>query len=129
MSINDRIIAIIGHFENGKKKAFAEKIGVPVTTLQNIVGGRASDPTFNILNRIITAYPEVDITWLMTDKGDITGKPQEKSPPDARECRICDAKDEIIASLKQQIKIQADYIDTLKETGSQNPGEQKRKVG
>lgn len=135
MNINERISAVIDRFENGKKKAFAEKVGLPVSTLQNIVGERGSDPTFKILNRIISAYPEVSIRWLMTDDGSITEGRQENQndeegpPVSNRDCKICLAKDETIAILKQHVAIQADYIDTLKSISSQNPDEQKRKAG
>ena len=133
MNINERIIAIIEHFENGKKKAFADKTGVPVTTLQNIVGERGSDPTFKILNRIIAAYPEVNLEWLMTDVGNIikvNQNEEDKGPPTTNiDCPICRAKDETIETLKQHIAIQADYIYTLKSMSSQISGEQKRKAG
>jgi hypothetical protein len=142
LNIKERIITVIEHFESGTKKTFAEKIGVPVTTLQNIVGTRSSDPTFNILNRIISAYPDVSLTWLMTGEGSITEKENtisytvnekeegyKKPPNNKNDCQLCNAKDEIILSLKQQIKIQSEYLEVLKECCSQKSGEQKRKAG
>lgn len=55
---------------------------------------------------------------------------EKTEPPENIEiAQVLEAKNEIIASLRQQIKIQADYIESLKSQCSQKISEQKRKAG
>lgn len=69
MTINDRIIVLINLLERGTKRSFAKKAGIPEGTLSSIVGARRSDLSYTILKKIITAYPEVNLDWLMKEAG------------------------------------------------------------
>jgi hypothetical protein len=136
LSVNEKIVAIIEHFEKGNRASFAKKIGISTTTLHNYLGPRGSDPTCKILNRIIVAYPSVRLNWLIKDEGEMidlnnsdnssnSGTPAvQNSPP----CKCCETKDEMIGILKSQISLQSEYIEALKQLSSLKD-EQKRKAG
>jgi transcriptional regulator with XRE-family HTH domain len=69
LSINERIVKLIKKLSNGNQKEFAKEVGVAATTISNIVGQRKSHPSYTLLNKIVTRYPEVNATWLLTGKG------------------------------------------------------------
>jgi len=78
MTINDRIIVLINLLEEGIKRSFAKKAGIPEGTLSSIVGARRSDLSYTILKKIIAAYPEVNLEWLMNE----TGNPLQQEEKD-----------------------------------------------
>ena len=51
MTINDRIIVLINLLEEGIKRSFAKKTGIPEGTLSSIVGARRSDLSYTILKK------------------------------------------------------------------------------
>lgn len=62
-TINDRINGIIDK-EGHTIATFAKKIGVPWTTVKNIVSGRNA-PSYDIMVRIINAVDWVDANYLL----------------------------------------------------------------
>lgn len=62
-TINDRINGIIEK-EGHTIATFAKKIGVPWTTVKNIVSGRNA-PSYDIMVRIINAVDWVDANYLL----------------------------------------------------------------
>ncbi len=79
MTINDRIIVLINLLENGVKRSFARKAGIPEGTLSSIVGARRSDLSYTTLKKIIDAYPEVNLNWLMNETGTPLLKDEEEN--------------------------------------------------
>jgi hypothetical protein len=71
MNIKDRYDALIVHFANKNKSAFAKKIKVSPTVLENIVGTRQTNPSFEVLQKTLFAFEEVNAAWLITGKGDM----------------------------------------------------------
>ncbi len=66
--INDRIhrlIAIMGMHPT----SFSESIGVNVTVIFNIVKGRRSKPSFDLLLKILQKYDKVNSSWLIRGEG------------------------------------------------------------
>lgn len=58
--------------------AFADKIGVQRSSLSHLLSGR-NKPSLDFILKIIDAYPEVDLHWLISGKGDFPDKkPQQK---------------------------------------------------
>ena len=53
----------------GNKKKFAEKIGFAPQVVFNIVSGRKSKPSFDVLEAIISSFDEISPEWLLTGKG------------------------------------------------------------
>lgn len=68
-SLNKRIKEIIS-LDKLSDTQFANKIGVPQTTVSNIFK-RDSDVKSSLLNRILDVYPYVSPTWLLRGKGEM----------------------------------------------------------
>lgn len=79
-SVNERINKIISNMGYKSKRAFAEKIGVAQTSLNDILNG--AEPKFSTLNKILIAEPLISAEWLMRGEGDMlkqnTANEQEK---------------------------------------------------
>jgi hypothetical protein len=89
MPIKDRLNELITLFSNGNKKLFAETVGVSPTVIENIVGKREGNPSFEVLRKILCAFESVNPDWLIngispmlkTEKsGDIVEDNPEMSP-------------------------------------------------
>ncbi|MBK0403314.1 hypothetical protein I5M27_09975 [Adhaeribacter sp. BT258] len=68
--VNDRIGELIE--ASGKNVgAFSSQIGVAPTVLYNIISGRRSKPSFELLEKIIDAVPNLNLSWLIQGKGEM----------------------------------------------------------
>jgi transcriptional regulator with XRE-family HTH domain len=70
MSINDRIRILIDLLANGRQNVFGDATKIKATTINGIIGKKASDPSFSTLKKIIDAYPNIDLNWLMKGEGE-----------------------------------------------------------
>lgn len=58
---------------------FADRIGVQRSSVSHVMAGR-NKPGIDFLEKILNAFPEIDITWLITGKkGQITNLIKEES--------------------------------------------------
>mgnify|MGYP000961524836 FL=1 len=78
-SVNDRILYLIDNQLGGNKKKFAERIGFAPQVVFNIVSGRKSKPSFDVLEAIISSFDEISPEWLLTGKGAML---REQSAPE-----------------------------------------------
>ena len=78
-SVNDRILYFIDSQLSGNKKKFAERIGFAPQVVFNIVSGRKSKPSFDVLEAIISSFDEISPEWLLTGKGAML---REQSAPE-----------------------------------------------
>ena len=69
LGVNDRILYLIDSQLGGNKKKFAERIGFAPQVVFNIVSGRKSKPSFDVLEAIISSFDEISPEWLLTGKG------------------------------------------------------------
>ena len=69
LGVNDRILYLIDSQLSGNKKKFAERIGFAPQVVFNIVSGRKSKPSFDVLEAIISSFDEISPEWLLTGKG------------------------------------------------------------
>ena len=70
MSINERFDKIIKDLYNGNKKAFAQKVGVSPTVIENVVGSRKGNPSYQVLEKIC-ANANISAEWLLTGRGEM----------------------------------------------------------
>jgi hypothetical protein len=68
-TVNQRLAKLVEHFAQGNKSAFAKSIGISSQGLGEILGGRQSTPSFSVLQKLFTSYPQVRIQWLMLGEG------------------------------------------------------------
>lgn len=66
-TINQRIEIIAGRLAKNQSD-FAKKIGKPSQTISNIIAGR-SNPSFEVIQAVLEAFPQVDPMWLILGKG------------------------------------------------------------
>ncbi|MBT0551274.1 hypothetical protein [Riemerella anatipestifer] len=84
LSINERILYLIENQVNGNQKKFAEKINFAPQVVYNIVSGRKSKPSFDVLNAILSSFVYINAEWLLTGKGEMLKQPQgniKETPP------------------------------------------------
>jgi transcriptional regulator with XRE-family HTH domain len=67
--------------------AFADKIGVQRSGISHILSGR-NRPSLDLIMKIIAAFPEVDVYWILSGKGSMIT--DEKYP--TAEIEVKDAK-------------------------------------
>lgn len=122
-----------------KPTVFEREIGLSSGYLSKMKG-REANMGEDIMNIVLDNCHLLSAEWLLNGKGnmlrqdkiyeepvaplDIVTESISKSPPG--ECLFCKAKDEIIAIQKEQIAMQKEFIECLRE-GSQID-EQKRKL-
>lgn len=70
-TINDRISYIIENQCKGNQKKFAETIGFAPQVVYNIVSGRKSKPSFDVLEAILSSFVDISSDWLLTGKGEM----------------------------------------------------------
>ena len=77
-TVNERIGIIISEFGYKSKRAFAEKIGVAQTSLNDVLNG--AEPKFSTLYKILRAEPLISAEWLLRGEGEmIKGHPSTSS--------------------------------------------------
>ena len=64
MLISERIQIII-KANNESPSSFADKIGIQRSSLSHVISGR-NKPSLDFLSKIITHYPKVNASWLIT---------------------------------------------------------------
>jgi hypothetical protein len=80
--VSERIAQMVDYFHKGNKSAFAKAVGISNQSLGEIVGARQSAPSFAALQKMLTAFPEVRMEWLVMGKGEmLPPKPNEWVDP------------------------------------------------
>lgn len=67
--INERILYFIEKQYDSNQKKFAESIGYSPQVVFNIVSGRKTKPSYDVLNAIISTNDDISSDWLLTGKG------------------------------------------------------------
>lgn len=81
-TVNERIMLIISRNGYKSKRAFAEKIGVAQTSLNDVLNG--AEPKFSTLNKILTAEPLISAEWLMRGEGDMYKSENQAETPNSQ---------------------------------------------
>src|SRR5690625_1024933 len=67
--INERVLQLIEYKSGNNQKKFAESIGFAPQVISNIVSGRKSKPSYDVLNSIITSFVDINSEWLLNGEG------------------------------------------------------------
>lgn len=143
-SIQERIKDLIEK-KGLNKNSFSNMIGIQPQTLHHIVSGRMTKPSFEVIQKIVSTFSDINPAWLITGEGDMfcvykytpentpvhTPESAQKSPPnekgsfkqtlntgppaEQKECEKCKEKDQIIETQKITIRTQQDNIYTKSE--------------
>jgi hypothetical protein len=79
-AVGERIIRLVDYFCQGNKTAFGRAADIQSGVLAGIVGGRESKPGFEILQKLLTAYPTVNPIWLLFGRGPMIQSENVASP-------------------------------------------------
>ncbi|MGB7843213.1 MAG: helix-turn-helix transcriptional regulator [Salinimicrobium sp.] len=60
--------------------SFADKIDVGRSSISHLLSGR-NKPSLDFVMKIIQAFPEVELYWLLNGKGSFPTKMEQSSPP------------------------------------------------
>ncbi|OJJ21192.1 hypothetical protein BKI52_11535 [marine bacterium AO1-C] len=63
---------------NMNKNSFSVKLGVSPTIIHNIIDGRGSKPSYEVLHKIVTTFKNVNAYWLLMGDGDMLIQSTEK---------------------------------------------------
>jgi len=136
MSVNQRFADIINKQYSGNKRAFSITIGVSPTVVENVVGKRQGNPSFEVIQKVLCANANINPDWLINGIGEMfrqvnnEGLPPvgEKTSGDPPECARCKDKDAVIAAQRAQIESQTELLDLLKQARPSTNDGQKRKT-
>jgi len=70
----------IMEFYNESAAAFADKIGVQRSSISHILSGR-NKPSLDFILKILAAYPDVELYWLLNGKGSFPATPSAEDIP------------------------------------------------
>lgn len=71
-TVGQRITLLIDYYCGGSEKRFAESLGVSPAVINNYTNGKQqSKPGFDMLHKICTTYPQVQIEWLISGYGEM----------------------------------------------------------
>lgn len=83
MSINQRFASIINKQYSGNKRAFSITIGVSPTVIENVVGKRQGNPSFEVVQKVLCANANINPDWLINDVGEmfrtVNGQQEKKN--------------------------------------------------
>ncbi len=118
-SINDRIFYIIENQCNKNQKKFADLIGFSPQVVGNIVAGRRSKPSYDVLVAILSSFVDIDTDWLILGKGEMLKHPEgpamvPQDQPKDRQKEI-DRLLELLDEKDQKLKKKDLEIDRLKK--------------
>ncbi len=64
-------------FYGESASSFAEKIGVQRSSISHLLSGR-NKPSLEFILKVLSAYPDVDLYWLMNGKGHFPSKTEKE---------------------------------------------------
>lgn len=69
--INDRIHELIIYFAEGNKRRFSQLTSLSPSVIENLVGSRQGKPSFDVLEKIVCAFADINADWLITGRGEM----------------------------------------------------------
>jgi transcriptional regulator with XRE-family HTH domain len=69
MTVNERFKNIINELYFNNKRSFANAIGVNPTVIENIVGKRGGNPSFEVVQKVLSANANISADWLIMGTG------------------------------------------------------------
>lgn len=71
LDINERIMYLIDFQYKGSQKKFAERIGFAAQVVYNIVSGRKSKPSYDVIYAILSTNDDLNPEWLVMGHGEM----------------------------------------------------------
>lgn len=80
-NIGERIQKAVDDLCAGNKSEFCRRIGRPVEAIKDIIGGKQSQPGFNLIYDILASDLGISPSWLILGIGDMTNVPTTQASP------------------------------------------------
>ena len=110
-TIQDRLNAIFLEYRL-TQKSFSEKTGIIASSVSGMVGKRKSSPSFDAVQKINIAFPEIDMNWFISGEGDMLRTEPSDQPESETESEI---KDKYISAMEKLTKVQEENKELLNE--------------
>jgi hypothetical protein len=116
MTINERFKEVIKELYNGNKRAFSFKIGVSPTVIENVVGVRNGNPSYEVIYKVC-ANANINPAWLILEKGEMLMDEELDMVMEPGEVYYKSNPEEVdyVLSLKETIAVQKELISVLKK--------------
>ncbi|HEY3389431.1 MAG TPA: S24 family peptidase [Prolixibacteraceae bacterium] len=124
MDINQRFEEIINQLYAGNKRAFSLAIGVAPTVIENVVGKRQGNPSFEVIQKVASANANIDTEWLLTGTGSMI-KEEKASKGNVK---VENTKEVALKSKADEVKIPLVTIAAVAGFGNPNFAIQKSDV-
>jgi transcriptional regulator with XRE-family HTH domain len=69
--VYQRLTLVVNSLENGNQAEFARRIGVRSGVVGDMFGKRRNKPSFDVLAKIVSAYPQLRVKWLLLGEGEM----------------------------------------------------------
>ena len=102
MDINDRLKVLI-EAVGLNNNLFAKQIGVNPTVTHNIISGRRTKPSSDLLEKILLSFDNINAEWLVCGKGSMWSDPTRHPTPDLP-TDSSDSLRQTIEILRQQLE-------------------------
>ena len=113
-TIHERVDTLVRYFCKGNKTAFGRETDILPGVLASITGGRMSKPSFELLQKIMIRYPEINGDWLLLGrepmlklKHDDTGIRYVTVPP------IDKHLEQTLQRIEEQKAIMIDFVNSM----------------
>lgn len=120
-SINERILYLIDFKASGNKKKFSEIIGYAPQVISNIVSGRKTKPSFEVIHKILSSFVDISADWLLTGKGEMLRASRSAGPATADQSEILELLRWKVDRLEEENKELKEQISGLKRELDQSP--------
>jgi len=101
-NITERINEIMQFFKM-KKSDFSKGIGLDnYSTIARIAAGEYK-PSYEVLNKIINSFPEINSDWLLTGKGEMLNNQSIVEEPQTEYYNVIAEKEKIIEWLNREL--------------------------
>lgn len=118
MTINERLSLLIKAL-GLNNNSFAKKLDVNPAVTFNIIEGRRTKPSYDLLEKIVFTFDNINLYWLLKGEGDMFRQNLTPLKPAANTETAPDRRDEFIELLKKQLeeanRINQDLMQLLKK--------------
>ncbi len=103
---SQRLAQVINHYHL-THAAFAEKMGIQKSSVSHLLSGR-NKPNFDFIARFPEVFPEINLQWLLTGKGNMLNGVQQETKKTQQTAVVHEYVEKSSNELNEIIKVFAD---------------------
>jgi maltooligosyltrehalose synthase len=115
-TVNQRIVNLLS-VKKITKTEFCKETSIPYQTIINIIGDRQTKPSFEILEKILTTYENINSDWLIKGKGEMflsEVKTQTNKHPESRTSQWTEEWYATVEKLQEEVKLYKQEMEYFK---------------